>query len=104
MALEPDQLSALWQACDSHDTAPLAHLIETLDPPNIRLGTCLVVAVERNHLNIIRYLLERGVSITGLALHRALSAGSIPVLEMFREFGWDVNKQLGLNYNLTALK
>jgi hypothetical protein len=29
--LEPDKLSALWRACDSTGTAPLAELIETLD-------------------------------------------------------------------------
>lgn len=103
-ALEPDQLSALWQACDLNDTAPLAHLIETLDPPDNLLKTCLATAVDHNRLNIVRYLLERGVSIPGHAVHSALRVGSIPALEMFREFGWDVNTSLGLNYNLTALK
>jgi len=101
--LEPDQLSALWQACDSKDTAPLAQLIEKLDPSAHDLRTGLTFAIERNHLNMVRYLLERGVPVDGYVVRVALQARSIPVLEMLREFGWDVNMKLG-EIALTALR
>src|SRR5215469_1685579 len=78
--LEPDQLSALWQACDSKDTTPLAQLIETLDPPAHDLRTCLTFAIEGSHLNVVRYLLERGVPVDGYVVRVALQAQSIPVL------------------------
>jgi len=65
-----------------------------VDPPVHDLTTGLGWAIERNHFKMARYLLERGVPFDGLALRRALRAGSIPVLEMFREFGWDVNMKI----------
>jgi ankyrin repeat protein len=92
--LPPEQLSALWRACDSNNIAPLAQLIETLNPPADDLMPGLMVAIERGHLSMIRYLLERGMSITGSIVRVALEVRSIPVLEILREFGWDVNMKL----------
>ena len=53
-----------------------------------------MVAIERGHLSMIRYLLERGMSTTGSIVRVALEARSIPVLEILREIGWDVNIKL----------
>jgi hypothetical protein len=92
--LPPEQLSALWRACDSNDTAPLAQLIETLNPSANDLMPGLMVAIERGHLSMIRYLLERGLSIYRSVVMVALEARSIPVLEILREFGWDINTRL----------
>ena len=82
-----DQLPALWEACDSDETTPLEHLIDTLDVEGY-LNTCLSFAVEHNRINIIRCLLERGVPFER-SLPEALKGGSIQILELFREFGWD---------------
>jgi hypothetical protein len=101
--LEPEQFTALWQACCSDDIAPLARLIETLNPPINEFWTGLCVAIHHNYLNMVRYLLERGVPVDGSVVEKALEARSIPILEMLREFGWDdVNMKLGNTW--TALK
>jgi hypothetical protein len=97
-----DQLFVLWQACDSNDAAPLAQLIETKGLPTNGLIAGLVVAIGHGHLSMVRYLLERGISICGYIVQQALQARSIPVLEMWREYGRDVNMKLGI-FEGTAL-
>lgn len=101
--LEQEQLSALKNACDSDNTAPLERLIETLDPSVDNLKPGLWVAIKHNHLKMVRYLLERGVSVNEFAVKRAIQAKSIPALEILREFGWEVNMKLG-DIAMTALK
>lgn len=45
---------------------------------------------------MVRYLLDRGISVGGYEIKEALRAQSIPALEMLREHGWkDVNMNLG---------
>jgi len=101
--LEPEQLSALWQAYSSNDTAPLAHLIETLNPGAEDFAPGLWYAIKHNHLNMVRYLLERGAPVDEDAVEQALRARSIPILEMPREFGWD-DVNMKLRDTWTALK
>jgi hypothetical protein len=101
--LPPEQLSALWHTCDSGNTAPLAKLIEALKPRAMDLTPGLWVAIKSGHTSMIRYLLERGISINGYTVRVALDAGSIPALEILREFGWDVNMRLA-KMEGTALK
>lgn len=101
--LEPDQLSTIWRACDSNDTTSLAHLIETLQPSLFDLGTGLLTAIKGNHVEMVRYLLEQGVSVDGNVVEMALRTGSIPILEMLREYGWEVNMKLG-QFAITALR
>lgn len=101
--LEEEQLSALRNACGSDNTAPLERLIETLDPSANDLRPGLRVAIKHNHLNMVRYLLERGASADGSAVEEALKARSIPALEILREFGWEVNMKLG-DVAMTALR
>lgn len=101
--LEPDQLSTLWHACNSNDTTSLAHLIEALDPTDIELNVGLFTAIEGKHLDMVRYLLERGASADGYAVETALRARSIPALDMLRKYGWDVNMKLS-EHATTALR
>jgi hypothetical protein len=94
--LEPDKLSALWRACNSTDTAPLAELIEALDPPIDDLAPGFWNAIEDGNLIMMRYLLDRGISVGGYEIKAAVRAHSIPALEILREYGWkDVNMNLG---------
>jgi hypothetical protein len=76
--------------------------MEMLDPPLGDLTPGLAFAVKGNHLNMVRYLLERGVPVGGRAVQEALRAGSIPALEILREFGWEVNMKVD-RIALTAL-
>lgn len=101
--LEPDQLSTIWHACNSNDTTPLAHLIEALQPSVLDLRPGLACAIQGNHLEMVRYLLEQGVSVNENVVERALRAQSIPVLEILREYGWEVNMKLG-QFATTALR
>ena len=92
--LEPHQARAITKACDSNDTAPLAHLVEALDPSAGYLTPGLVAAIKANHIDMVRYLLDLGAPAKGSAVQAALQAKSISILEMLREFGWDVNMRL----------
>jgi hypothetical protein len=88
LPLEQEQLSALWEACDSNDTAPLAHLVEIWQATPNDLGQGFWAAIDHNHPNMVRYLLEHGVDhVDGFVVQRALKAGSISVLEVLREHG-----------------
>lgn len=98
------QLRALTKACDSNNTTQVAHLIETLDPPASRLSAGLASAIRGNHLNMVRYLLERGAPVKGRPVIEAVQSKSIPALEMLREFGWEVNMQLEDEVAFTALQ
>ena len=45
---------------------------------------------------MMRYLLDRGISVGGTEVKQALRGQSIPALEVLREYGWkDVNMNLG---------
>jgi len=46
-----------------------------------------MVAIERGYLSMIRYLQERGISISGNIVKVALEARSIPVLEILKMGG-----------------
>ncbi|KAL9616481.1 MAG: hypothetical protein Q9160_008649 [Pyrenula sp. 1 TL-2023] len=93
-SLDIDQLSMLWHACVTSDTTELARLIETLNPAIRDLQPGLADAVKGGLLERSRFLLERGVTLTSNMAWAALRQGSIPMLNLMREFGWDVNKRL----------
>jgi hypothetical protein len=83
--LEPDKLSTLWCAYDSTDITPLAELIEALDPPVNDPRPGFWYAIRNSNLIMMRYLLDRGISVGGFEVQEALRAQSIPALEMLRE-------------------
>jgi len=88
--LEQAQLNALWKACDSDDTAALAHLVEMWQATPSDVAQGFWSAIDHSHPNMVRYLLEKGVDhVDGYIIERALKVGSIPVLEVLREHGWD---------------
>lgn len=47
-------------------------------------------AAQRGHTEIVRLLLEHGAGLTTVPICAAES-GSIPLFELFLEYGWDVN-------------
>jgi hypothetical protein len=100
-----DQITAFREACRSDDIEPLERFIDRLIVPDYILRYGLGHAIEHNCINVIRRLLERGVSFEDEGLAMALRRGSIPILEMLREFGWaDANKVVFESSNRTPLK
>jgi len=84
------QLDALWKACDSDDTVALVRLVEMWQATPSDLARGIWRAIDHSHPNMVRYLLEQGVDrVDGYVIKRALKVGSIPVLEVLREHGWD---------------
>jgi len=105
--LEPEQLSALWYACDSTDTVPLAEFAEALNPTVDELRPGFWYATQKGNLIMMRYLLDQDVFVGGTEVKQALRGSSIPALEVLREYGWkDVNMNLGegVGSACTALK
>jgi hypothetical protein len=94
--LEPDILSRLWKACDLTDTAPLAKLIDTYNPPITDLAPGFWSAIERENYIMMRYLLDRGMPVRPVEIETAVRAKSIAALEILKEYGWeDVDINLG---------
>lgn len=93
--LEPHQLSAIWQACDSTKIPALVELIDTLKPSLNDLKPGLWQAIKRGDLTLMRYLLDLGIPVGHSEIRAALEAQSIPALELLREYGWeDINANL----------
>lgn len=92
--LENEELSSLWHACATNDTSTLIGLIETLKPTLVDLLPGLVTAMSEGFLVMARYLLELGVEINSSIVNKALRVKSIPLLDLLREFGWDVNTRV----------
>jgi hypothetical protein len=97
--LMPWDLEPLWSTCDSDDTERMRELIDGIDRPlnELLLEMGISDAVKNNRLVMVRYLLGLGVFFSGGDVITALRKGEewIPMLEIFREFGWGVNDKLG---------
>jgi len=93
--IEPDELCKIWFAAKSNDIGNLEEVIEKVNPPTwqleISLMAALSVAAGQGHLELSRYLLERGAKIDSYLVGEVLGVGSIPMTDLLREFGWDVN-------------
>ena len=93
--LEPHQLLAIWQACDSTKIPALVELIDTLKPSLNDLKPGLWQAIKRGDLTLMRYLLELGLPVRCSEICMALKAQSIPAFELLREYGCkDINMNL----------
>ncbi|KAH7395386.1 ankyrin repeat-containing domain protein [Phaeosphaeria sp. MPI-PUGE-AT-0046c] len=57
----------------------------------------LVEAIRQDHVDMVRYLLDEGVSEDELPGDVAVRAEALKVLELFLERGWDINRPLGHN-------
>jgi hypothetical protein len=102
--LTDERLVALWRACESDDTAPLAQFIQLWDPSTHELNIGLQRAIEGGYLNTARFLLEHGVPFNGDLVRLALKGRSFPILEVLRQFGWgDVDMKVAKGTALTAL-
>lgn len=65
------------------------------DAQSRRLQYCLLQAVHTNNDSVVREVLSRGTTISKDALEAAIRAKALPLLSLFLEFGWNINKPLG---------
>ncbi|KAL9105203.1 MAG: hypothetical protein Q9227_009575 [Pyrenula ochraceoflavens] len=98
-----DDMPTFWDACASNDMAQAAVLIDTLHPSPHDLSQGLTCAAAKNQVAMARFLLERGASFDGYCIKEAARAGSITMLDLFSEFGWDMNSKLSGGGAVTAL-
>ena len=78
------------EACAANDQRALDEYTEELSlrPGDLQPG--LEYALANNHLNLGRYLLEKGVPINSTIVRDAIVKASLPTLDLLREFGWEV--------------
>jgi ankyrin repeat protein len=69
----------------------------------------LSIAIQRNHVEIVQYLLDQNVHNDDLPAELAVRARAFETLKLFLDRGWDVNKPMGpneppiLGYDLQSL-
>jgi ankyrin repeat protein len=61
------------------------------EEPNRIMQPALEAATSKNQLEVIAYFLEQGFAITSTVVKNAIKAKSIPALELFLAYGWDIN-------------
>ena len=61
------------------------------------LHPALAAAAHGHHLPIVEFLLERGIAPAGGAIVAAIRVSSLGALELFLQYGWDINR---CTYNL----
>lgn len=71
---------------------------EDIDPIYFMLNQLMIQAVRKNQVNVIWYLLEEWQwPVSRVAIWRAMETYSFAVLELFQEFGWDINEPVSAN-------
>lgn len=84
------------QACKSLDVCRASLTIQHLQRAGIPaedLQLCLLGAVESEAYDLIRVLLLAGVPLSALVIKPALEQNSLRTLSMFREHGWEINRE-----------
>ena len=71
---------------------------EDIDPIYFMLNQLMIQAARKNQVKVIRYLLEEWQwPVSRVAIWRAMATYSFAVLELFQEFGWDINEPVSAN-------
>jgi hypothetical protein len=91
---ERQTISALCAAGDLDGVKALYNDNETFRKPN-RLYYGLASAARRKHFDIVRFCLEHGAVVDEDIADDAAEIGSIPIFELFLEYGWDINYSPG---------
>jgi hypothetical protein len=86
-------ISGLCANGDLHSVIKLFKNEELRNPDCLRAG--LLGAITTRQVQIARQLLEYGANICEDATSGAAGAKSIPIFELFVEYGWDVNSSVG---------
>jgi hypothetical protein len=92
------------QASEANDVAELQRLTNLWQPSPKDLFQSLSRAATKGSVGTAQYLLELGVSYDGTLVKAAIDASSIPMLELLRQYGWQVNENIGGQSAIAALK
>jgi len=87
--LSKDEMDMLTCAFDSDDINNLKRLIGSLQPTLQELRHCTPAAIDGNHAQMTRYILEQKYELfNDYTVQQALKASAIQVLDVLKEFGW----------------
>jgi hypothetical protein len=118
--MRPPQVKLCYQAASAGDLEGVKEqfrqLFDSSKVPSVLemphpawLYDSLSIAIQRNHVEIVQYLLDRNVHDEDLPAELAVRARAFDILELFLKCGWDVNKPMGpneppiLGYDLQSL-
>lgn len=89
-----DPSAIFLDACKSGDVARVIALVERHNLSETCFSRGLQAAANRDHVNMVRCLLERGVKIEPYWLPLAAArAGSLEIFKLLVEYGWDVKAE-----------
>ena len=76
----------------SHDIDRLrTHVHENPNLSQDGLNKCLVLAMPKAPLDMIRLLLDKGAKLTAIAFHRLVERQESALLQMLVDYGWGIN-------------
>ena len=94
----------LCEVSKGNDITELKRLVDLWQKSPEQLGLALTYAVANNAIDSAGYLLQLGVHYNGKMVIDAAKNGSIPMLELLRKHGWQMDDNIGGNSAITALK
>jgi hypothetical protein len=94
----------LREASEANDVAGLQRLINHWQASTRDLSLPLEYATRKGTVDTARYLLELGVRYEGRLVKAAVDNSSIPMLELLRQYGWQVDENIGGQSAVAALK
>jgi hypothetical protein len=92
---DKEKMGAIMRASEANDVPGLQRLINTSPASTEDFSYSLLCATKKGAVDTARYLLKLGTRYGGRFVIEAVNAGSIPMLELLREYGWQVNDDIG---------
>jgi hypothetical protein len=99
-----ETMGALTRASEANDVPELQIWINTSQASAQNLWYDLLCAARKGAVDTARYLLEMGTRYNDQIVIAAVEAGSISMLKLLREYGWQVNDNIGGQHAVSALR
>ena len=94
----------LCEVSKGNDVAEVKRLIDLRQKSPEQLRSALTYAVANNAIDSAMYLLQLGVHYDGKMVIDAAKNGSVPMIELLRKHGWQIDDNIGGYAAITALK
>jgi hypothetical protein len=92
------------EASEEHHLAELTNSIDLGQKSSQQLTSALSHAVSSNAMDSAKDLLQTGVHHNGEMVIDAVKMGFVPMLELLRQYGWQIDDNIGGQTAITALK